>query len=89
MKILKFIVKWSVLFCATVGIIFFGLWLINAPEDLAENSLSMVRLNQSDYSVGKMDLEFVDLTRGTPALGGYEGDDKRILKGAIWFPEGK
>lgn len=89
MKILKFVVKWTVLFWAAVGIILFGLWLLNAPEDLAENSQSMARLNQADYSVAKMDLDIVDFSRDTPALGGYEGDDKRTLHGAIWFPKGQ
>lgn len=65
------------------------LWLINAPEPIAKNSQSKTRLDQAPYSVGKTDLRIIDRNRATPALGGYEGDDKRTLKGSVWFPEGK
>ena len=87
MKTLRVIAKWTLLFWGVVGIVVAGLWLLNAPEDLAENSQSKARLDQADYSVGKMDLEFTDLSRSTPALGSFEGDDRRVLKGTIWFPE--
>jgi predicted dienelactone hydrolase len=89
MKILKFIVKWTALFWVAVGVVFFALWLLNAPEDLADNSLSMAKLNKADYSVEKMNLGIIDLSRSTPEMGGYRGDDKRTLDGAIWFPKGQ
>ena len=88
MKILKKIAKWLILFWAVVTLVLAALWLLNAPENLAENSQSKARLNQAAYTVSKMDLDFIDLTRATPALGGFEGDDKRTLNGAIWFPKG-
>ena len=89
MKILKKIAKWLLLVWAVAGIIIVGLWLLNAPEGLAENSASTARLDHADYSVGKLDLKVIDLSRSTPAMGDFEGDDKRTLKGAIWFPQGK
>lgn len=89
MKIIKKVVKWLLLALLAVGVVITGLWLLNAPQDLAENSQSKARLDQADYAVGKMDLEIIDLTRATPALGKFEGDDKRVLKGTIWFPEGQ
>lgn len=81
--------KWSLLAWAIAVIILIGLWLLNAPEDLAKHSQSQARLDQGDYSVGTMDLSITDLSRVTPALGGYEGDDKRTLIGTVWFPEGE
>lgn len=89
MKTFKFIVKWAVLFFAAMGIVFFALWWLNSPQDLAENSLSMARLNQADYAVDTIDLDIIDSSRDTPALGGYKGDDKRTLHGVIWFPKGQ
>jgi predicted dienelactone hydrolase len=89
MKILKIIVKWTLLFWVVVGIGLFTLWWLNAPQDLAENSQSMARLSHADSSFSKIDLDLVDVTRLTPALGGFEGDNKRTLHGAIWFPEGQ
>ena len=74
---------------ATAGVLIAGLWVVNAPDDLAENSESKARLNQADYAVAKIDLEFIDSDRATPAMGDFEGDDKRILEGAIWFPQGE
>lgn len=71
--------------CVVLGV----LWLLNAPEDLAENSQSKARLEHTDYSVSKIDLEVVDPSRVTPAGGGFEGTDKRVLKGSIWFPTGE
>jgi len=74
---------------ALVCVVIVGLWALNAPEELAENSQSKARLAQADYSVGEMTIEFVDSSRETAALGGYKGDDKRVLKGKVWFPEGQ
>ncbi|MFT6406649.1 MAG: putative dienelactone hydrolase [Arenicella sp.] len=65
------------------------MWWLNAPQDLAENSQSLARLDRAAYSVGKVDLEILDLSRETPALGDFEGDDKRTLNGTIWFPNEK
>lgn len=87
MNILKKIVKWSLLAWVVVGVVITGLWLLNAPENLAENSESKARLDQADYAVSKIDIEVVDLNRSTPALGKFEGSDKRTLNGAVWFPQ--
>ena len=67
MKILKSIAKWLLLAWAIVGIVIAGLWLLNAPEDLAQNSESKARLDEANYSVGEVDLKFSDATRLTPA----------------------
>lgn len=89
MKILKNISKLLLLALLLAGLVILSLWLLNAPEDLAKNSQSETRLRQADYSVGTLDLEFADLSRATPALGDFDGDDKRTFKGTIWFPEGQ
>jgi len=89
MKIIKFVVKWSLLALIALIIVAVALWWLNAPQELAKNSQSKTRLEQADYSIATMDLEFVDANRQTPALGDFEGDDKRALNGTIWFPEGQ
>ncbi|MFT5611721.1 MAG: putative dienelactone hydrolase [Polaribacter sp.] len=89
MNILKKIAKWSFLAWALVAIVMIALWLLNAPKDLAENSESKSRLNQAQYAVSKMDLAVIDPSRLTPAMGKFEGSDKRTLNGAIWFPKGQ
>jgi predicted dienelactone hydrolase len=89
MNILKKIAKWSFLAWALVAIVIAALWLLNAPEDLAENSESKARLDQSQHAVSKIDLAVVDPSRSTPAMGKFEGSDTRILNGAIWFPKGQ
>jgi len=81
-------IKWSVLALIMFAIVLVVAWLVGAPEELAERSQSKLRLKQAEYAVGEMDLELIDNARSTPALGGYEGDDKRVLKGVIWFPKG-
>lgn len=88
MKIIKKIVKWLLILLTFVSIVIATLWLLNAPEQLSETSVSRTRLDQGDYVVEKVQLEVVDDSRPTDAVGGYEGDDKRVLKGAIWMPEG-
>lgn len=88
MKILKNIIKWLLLTCVVVATVVMGLWLLNAPDDLADNSRSKTRLAQADYAIAKMALNIVDTTRQTPALGDFKGDDKRTLNGKIWYPEG-
>jgi len=88
MKIIKKIVKWLLILLTLVSIVIATLWLLNAPEQLSETSVSRTRLDQGDYVVEKVQLEVVDDSRPTDAVGGYEGDDKRVLKGAIWMPEG-
>lgn len=89
MKILKNVIKWSLLVLVVLSILVTVLWLLNAPEELAEDSQSKALLDLAPYSVTKIDLEIIDRSRTTPALGGYDGDDKRVLKGSIWFPEGE
>jgi dienelactone hydrolase len=88
MRILKNFIKWLLLALAVVIIALVALWVLNGPEELVENSQSQARLDQAEYSVAKMDLEIIDRSRATPALGDYKGDDKRTLNGTIWFPKG-
>lgn len=73
----------------TVSLVVAALWLANPPVSLVKDSRSKARLDQTAFSVGTMDLEIVDLSRATPAMGNFEGDDKRTLNGTLWFPEGK
>ncbi len=88
MKILKKIIKWLLIIWAVVGLVIAGMWLANSPADLESESDSLARLEKANHSFEKMILEVIDLTRATPAMGKFEGDDKRVLKGAIWYPEG-
>ena len=87
MKILKQIALILTAIFILVSIVFFGLWLINAPTDLSEGSKSNQRLHQSPYATASIDIAFVDSSRDTPALGGYDGSDTRRLMGTIWYPE--
>ena len=89
MKILKVIIKWSLLSWVVVGVFLTTLWFLNPPQEFIQNSETQKRLDQGDYSVEIIELDIVDLQRSTPALGKYDGDDKRTLTGKIWFPEGQ
>ncbi len=89
MKIVKNITKIIVLALFVAGLVLVSLWALNSPEKFAGNSQSEQRLQQGDYSVNTLDLKLVDQSRATPALGDFEGDDKRSLNGTVWFPEGK
>lgn len=89
MKILKKFIKWLLLALVAVVVVLVAMWFLNAPQELAESSQSQARLEQAEYSVAKMDLEIIDLARATPAMGDFEGDDKRTLNGTIWFPKGE
>jgi dienelactone hydrolase len=89
MKIIKTIVKWALLLLALTAIIISGLWLLNPAADFDQSSLSQQRLISGDYSVDRIDLEIIDGSRTTPAMGEYGGDSKRTLKGSIWLPSSK
>lgn len=89
MNIFKKFIAWLLLALVVAGIVIVGLWLLNAPEGLIENSQSKARLDQAEYSVAEISLNIIDASRATPAMGGFEGDDKRVLNGKIWLPEGQ
>jgi len=89
MKIIKTFIKWLLLISVVIFLVIAGLWFLNAPEDLAENSQSKNKLDQADYSVGTIKIKITDLKRTTPALGGFNGEAQRSLAGTIWFPEGQ
>lgn len=89
MKTIKTIIKCLLVLLAAIVLILTGAWLINAPKEFAEGSLSLAKLEQGDYTVAELDLEITDSTRQTPELGKFQGDDKRTLAGKIWFPEGE
>jgi len=89
MKTIKKIGKLLGLVLALVVIAFTSLWMLNAPDDLAGDSVSKSKLDQGDYTVGKIDLRVIDPSRPTPTMAEFEGSDQRTLKGAIWFPEGQ
>ncbi len=80
----------ALLFISFVGAAtVFALWLANSPQDLAAQSQSKIRLDQARFSVETLSIEISDQSRATPALGEYGGDDKRTLKGTVWFPKGE
>ena len=88
MKILKKIIIGIVFFCVLAVIVIACLWLLNSPERFADKSQSKLTLEQAHYPIAKMNVSIIDDTRDTQALGGFEGDNKRVLNGSIWFPEG-
>jgi len=83
MKIIKTFIKWLLLISVVIFLVIAGLWFLNAPEDLAENSQSKNKLDQTDYSVGMIKIKITDLKRTTPALGGFDGEAQRSLAGTI------
>ncbi len=87
MKIIKKFALWSILVSALIIGGLTGLWLVNPPEKLAENSQSSARLVYAPYELDSIDLTLRDESRSTPALGDYGGDRARSLKGTIWFPK--
>ena len=89
MKIIKNIFKWSALVLCVLALVLIGAWLLNAPDDFVDQSQSKLRLEKAAYSVKAAKLTIIDRARPTPALGGYEGDDKRELNGVVWFPAGE
>ncbi len=89
MKIIKNLVLGALAISFVGAAIFFALWLANSPQDLAAQGQSKLRLDQARFSVETLSIEVSDQSRVTPALGEYEGDDKRILKGTVWFPKGE
>lgn len=89
MKILKNLVALTFFMAFTVTTILVILWLTNSPQDLDENSKSKKRLDQARYKVDALSINIIDANRATPALGGYQGDNKRVLEGTVWFPEGE
>jgi dienelactone hydrolase len=89
MKIFRKIVKWALLAMLVLTLLMFVLWVLNAPKELDPASDSKARLDQAAYAIEKMELEFTDPSRPTPALGEFEGDDKRVLEGSVWLPKGR
>ena len=53
-----------------------------------ENSASAARLADGPYAVGRVEMDWVDTSRPTPANGDYAGSDARALPTLIWYPEG-
>jgi len=88
MKILKKLILGALTICFVGASIVFALWLANSPQELAAESQSKLRLDQARFSVETFSIEVNDQSRVTPALGEYEGDDKRVLSGTVWFPKG-
>jgi len=89
MKLIQKLFKVLLLISVATTAIVFLLWLTNAPQDLAENSQTKSRLDQARYAVETVRLEINDSSRPTPALGDYEGDNKRLLNGTLWYPKGE
>lgn len=87
MKIIKTLFKWALSLTLLTSIVVFGLWLVNSPTEFGHDSASQQRLEAGDYSIKRINLEIVDDSRPTPAMGKFEGDDSRTLKGSVWFPE--
>lgn len=89
MKTIKIIFKWSLLFWLALGLLLVALWGLSSPVEFTDDSQSNSLLRQSGFSVDTTKLEIIDASRPTPAMGEYEGDNKRKLSGTIWFPQGR
>lgn len=51
-------------------------------------SLSAERIADGPYSVGRVEMDWVDASRPTPANGDYPGSEERALPTLVWFPKG-
>lgn len=49
---------------------------------------SAARIADGPYAVGRVDMDWVDSSRATPANGDYAGSDERALPTLVWYPEG-
>jgi dienelactone hydrolase len=58
----------------------------NYPEPFAVGSESEQRLAPGPRQVVSHEATFIDTVRPTQANGSYAGDDKRTLKGRVWYP---
>jgi predicted dienelactone hydrolase len=63
-------------------------WIRSAPVALPEGSMSASRLAPGPYSVGTLELEWVDPSRPTAANGDYPGSPERSFDVTLWYPEG-
>ena len=87
MKLLKKTVKWVLALLLIAALTLFILWWIDSPEDFNQDSASLLRLEAAEYDIDRIGIEIIDTSRSTPAMGKFEGDDKRTLKGSIWLPD--
>ena len=88
MKIVKTILLWALIILLILLGVFGLMWAFNAPKALNENSETKQRLETELFALDSVALEFVDADRSTPALADFAGDNKRELKGTVWFPKG-
>ncbi len=56
------------------------------PEPFPDGSESAARLQPGPLGVKSFNHTFVDSSRPTQAHGSYAGDDKRTMKGTVWYP---
>lgn len=49
---------------------------------------SAARIADGPYAVGRVEMDWVDASRATPANGDYAGSDVRSLPTLVWYPEG-
>ncbi len=63
-------------------------WIRTAPAPLPEGSESAARLAPGPHPVGKVEPDWVDESRPTPANGDYPGSPVRSFRVALWYPEG-
>jgi len=87
MKSLKIAVKWAMLLLLVLITLFVLLWAVNSPEQFADGSESLARLEQAEYQLDTMTFSFEDVSRATPALGKFKGANSRTFNGTIWFPK--
>lgn len=72
-----------------LSVIGFGAGLVaTATSPPPAGSVSAERIGDGPYSVGRVEMDWVDTSRATPANGDYAGSDERALPTLIWYPEG-
>ncbi len=70
-----------------LGVAGVGIGLAATGTAAPEGAVSAERIGDGPYSVGRVEMDWVDASRQTPANADYAGSDERALPTLVWFPE--
>jgi len=62
-------------------------WILTVPDALAEGSVSAARLAPGPFSVGEIELTWIDDSRPTASNGDYPGSTQRTFPVTMWYPQ--
>ena len=62
-------------------------WILTVPDALAEGSVSASRLAPGPFSVGEIELTWIDDSRPTASNGDYPGSTQRTFPVTMWYPQ--